>query len=306
MQGNRTINANQSSDAVADAVLTTVNSLNHALLTSAGSNLPEETRRAVGILTLGAIPSNLDTVTVGAVTYTFETALTDTANFVLIGAAATNAIDNLIAAITNGAGEGTLYGTGTVANPLATAAVGAGDTMGATAVALGAAGNTVVTTASLADGSWADTTLLGGVSVVAGDVFFILPGEWAEVNRGPYVIVSVDTAADQWTIRKWEGGIFKAEASGTATIIITQGFFDASNQNAFRLEFVSEVGGTAVTVQWNSSLDGENWTSVASAQTAPGVLDHTGLPLEVARYVNALVAVIDTSLVVGYGSARAS
>jgi hypothetical protein len=69
------------------------------------------------------------------------TAIALAANEVLVGAAATDSIDNLISAITDGAGigtgEGTLYGTGTTANVTATAAVGAGDTMTVTAITAG-------------------------------------------------------------------------------------------------------------------------------------------------------------------------
>lgn len=118
---------------------------------------------ATTILTFTGVALDGEVVVLGGVTYTLQTVLTDTPNFVLIGAAATNSIDNLIAAIENGAGEGTLYGTGTVANPDVNAAVGAGDTMGVTADVAGAAGNAIVSTTDLTNASFPAGTLAGGL-----------------------------------------------------------------------------------------------------------------------------------------------
>ncbi len=117
---------------------------------------------AGGVLTLSGNAADTETVTIGTVTYTFQTTLTDTANNVLIGASAAASIANLVAAITAGAGAGTNYGTGTVANPFATAAVGASDTMTVTASATGVNGNTIPTTETLSNGSFAAATLSGG------------------------------------------------------------------------------------------------------------------------------------------------
>jgi hypothetical protein len=65
-------------------------------------------------------PSNGDTVVIGAITYTYRTALSAgpaIAYEVLIGASAAAALDNLKSAINGTAGAGTTYGTGTVAHP---------------------------------------------------------------------------------------------------------------------------------------------------------------------------------------------
>lgn len=68
---------------------------------------------ASGTITFSANPANNDTVTVDGVVYTFKTALTPTANEVLIGADLYASIDNLAAAINGNAGAGTTYATGT-------------------------------------------------------------------------------------------------------------------------------------------------------------------------------------------------
>jgi len=118
---------------------------------------------ATGILTLTGNALDTETVVIDGKTYTFQTALTDVDGNVLIGAAATDSIDNLIAAITLGAGAGTLYATSTTLHLTVTAAAGAGDTMDATAKTRGTAGNSLATTETLTNGSWANATLTGGV-----------------------------------------------------------------------------------------------------------------------------------------------
>ncbi|MEE9573485.1 MAG: hypothetical protein V3W20_10585 [Candidatus Neomarinimicrobiota bacterium] len=117
---------------------------------------------AVGILTLSANLSDTETITLGLKTYTAQTVLTDVDGNFLIGATASDTIDNLIAAITLGAGVGVVYATSTTANTQATAAVGAGDTMGASALLPTDEGNSIVTTETSATASWAAATLLGG------------------------------------------------------------------------------------------------------------------------------------------------
>lgn len=117
---------------------------------------------AGGVLTLTGNAADGETVTIDGVVYTFRTALVG-AYDVLVGAAATNSIDNLIAAINAGAGAGTLYGTGTLVHPSVTASPGVGDTMDLVANTAGAAGNSIATTDTLANGSWGSGTLTGGL-----------------------------------------------------------------------------------------------------------------------------------------------
>ena len=124
-----------------------------------------ETRRANGVLTLTANAANTETVVTGGKTYTFQTVLTDVDGNVLIGATASDSLDNLIAAINLGAGSGSTYAASTTANPDVSAAAGAGDTMVATALLAGSAGDLIVTTETLANGSWATATLQGGVTL---------------------------------------------------------------------------------------------------------------------------------------------
>jgi hypothetical protein len=153
---------------------------------------------ATGILTLTGQPLDLETVTIGkpggtAITYIFDiTTLNDLPNHVLIGATASITLDNLIAAIEGGAGEGTLYGTGTVAHTEVNAAAGAGDTVDLTAEAgSGLDGNLVETTESLTNGSFGAGTLTGG----AASSRFTAVAHALTDGEGPLVVTT--SVADQ-------------------------------------------------------------------------------------------------------------
>lgn len=122
---------------------------------------------ATGTLTLTANVTAGDTMTIGGKVYTFRSALTDGGlpNEILISAVdASGTIDNMIAAINEAAGEGTLYGNGTEQNEYASAAAGAGDTMTLTAREIGTAGNDVALTETFTGGGnvFSATPMSGG------------------------------------------------------------------------------------------------------------------------------------------------
>ncbi len=131
---------------------------------------------ATGVLTISAITAaDTQTVTIGATTYTFNTSLTNTANNVLIGADVTAMALNLTRAINAGAGSGTLYGAGTVANASVTATSSAG-VVTLTAITPGATANSVVTTETLTNSAFGAVTLTGGenANTTAGEVTLFL------------------------------------------------------------------------------------------------------------------------------------
>lgn len=120
---------------------------------------------ASGVLTISAITSaDTQTVTIGGQTYTFHTSLsgfTTTPNAVLIGADTTAMAANLAAAINAGAGAGTTYGTGTVANA-SVSAVAALGVVTLAAKTAGTVGNAIATTETLSNGAFGAATLAGG------------------------------------------------------------------------------------------------------------------------------------------------
>lgn len=117
---------------------------------------------ARGILTFTGNAADTNTVVLNGKTYTFQTVLTNVDGNVLIGGSASASIDNLIAAITLGAGAGTAYAAATTLHPTITAAAGAGDTMVASAKTRGSAGNSLTTTETLTSGTWGGATLTNG------------------------------------------------------------------------------------------------------------------------------------------------
>lgn len=118
---------------------------------------------ASGTLTSDATaPANNDAATLGAVTYTFKTALTGAANEVLIGGSAAAALVNLKKAINLTGVAGTDYGTGTVIHPTISAGAISATTLIVTAKTAGAAGNALASTETSAHLSFGAAHLTGG------------------------------------------------------------------------------------------------------------------------------------------------
>lgn len=118
---------------------------------------------ATGTLTLTGQPLDTETVVIDGKTYTFQDTLTDVDGNVHISHVdASGSLDNLIAAITLGAGSGTAYAASMTLHATVTAIAGVGDTMDATEKKKGTAGNASATTETLTNGSFGGGTLSGG------------------------------------------------------------------------------------------------------------------------------------------------
>jgi len=159
---------------------------------------------ATGTLTVTANPLNTETVVMDAKTYKFVTALA-AANDVLIGATAEDSLDNLIAAVNAAAGEGTLYGTGTTQNATISASAIQSDQTLATARTPGAAGNSLVTTETLSNGSWGAGTLAGGADIPANSEF--------TVSQLPADVTGVRSVAIVGRLSKTDSGTSKVQMS---------------------------------------------------------------------------------------------
>ena len=128
--------------------------------------------KAKGTFTAAAVTA-LDQVQIEDTVYTFVAALTApaVAYEVVKGANDNAALNNLIAAINGADGEGTTYGTGTVAHIFVDAFTGAADTMIVKAKSVGVYGNSIGTPVAPTGtpGTWGATDLAGGAE--AADVY---------------------------------------------------------------------------------------------------------------------------------------
>lgn len=118
-------------------------------------------------LTGTANPADAETVAIGGKTYRFKNT-TAQANDVKIGAALTDTLDNLKAAVNaSGTGDGTDYHTGTTANANVDAGTKTATTLLFTAEAVGTAGNSVTSTETSSVLSFSAATLYGGLPATA-------------------------------------------------------------------------------------------------------------------------------------------
>lgn len=130
---------------------------------------------ATGTLEFGANPSATEQVVVGATTYTFVSSLTG-ANDVLIGADAEESLENLVAAINAGAGEGVVYGTGTTANASAYATDIPGAIIEVSARVPGTVGNTIVFTTTVTGATISGSgTLENGTDIPSAGIYSMEP-----------------------------------------------------------------------------------------------------------------------------------
>jgi flagellar hook protein FlgE len=151
-------------------------------------------------------PTVGQTVTVGGTTYTFENTLAGNspANWVKIDSTSVqNTLANLAAAINLGAGAGTAYSSNTItANASATASNVTANGLTLTAVPIGAAGNsTISTTTNWTGGSFGGADLAGGVNAVTATGAYTVPislpssGQTVTVGGSTYTFVGPTAAA---------------------------------------------------------------------------------------------------------------
>lgn len=182
------------------------------------------TAQATGTLTLSGNAVADQTVTIGNKTYTWKASVTTTANQVKIGATASDSLDNLIAAITGGAGSGSLYGSATTVHTQVTAAAGAGDTMTVTALEGGDIGNSYATTETMSAGSFGAATLTGGVNNYAKTLGVCKTrdgNKWTYVGEIPITGSAMDGDVRAFC---WSGHVFQEDdGSIYATLSILPG-----------------------------------------------------------------------------------
>lgn len=105
-----------------------------------------------------------DTVTIGAVTYTFKATPTTVANEVKVGGTAAITLTNLKNAINQTGVSGTDYGSGTVIHPTVSAGALTATTLRLYAKTAGTGGNSLVSTKSAATLTFTSTVFAGGAA----------------------------------------------------------------------------------------------------------------------------------------------
>lgn len=154
-------------DVFSDGETVTIGSITYTMKTA----LSEV--KASSVLTSTGTFSDGETVTINGLTYTFRTALSSPAQAfeVLIGASAAASLDNLKIAINaSGGTEGTEYSVGTYAHPLVTATTNTNTEQTIEARVFGTTPNSYTTAETCANASWTGTTLSGGVANVPNQV----------------------------------------------------------------------------------------------------------------------------------------
>jgi hypothetical protein len=107
-------------------------------------------------------------------------------NEIRIGASASATLDNIKAAVNNGAGEGTTYGLGTARHDSVFAGQKTATTIVFFALVAGTAGNSIATTETLTNNSFGGGTLSGGAAAGAKSLVF------TPAHAGTYTVRATD------------------------------------------------------------------------------------------------------------------
>lgn len=225
------------------------------VLTSGGTN-PKDDVAATAILTAtGDGPVDGDTVTIGTVTYTFKTALTDPAvpNEILVAAP----LPNLVLAINGGAGAGTNYSTGTVAHPDVTAGEVANGAFTVTAKVAGAAGNLIAKAKDGDDMDWDGT----------GD--FLTGGSDAETVTIDTKVYTFRTALTPTEGEVLIGVNTEASLTNLKNAINHEGTPDTDYKCAAVHPTVTCTASDATTVTVAAKVKGVSGDAIATSETMP-------------------------------------
>lgn len=173
------------------------------------------------------------TITIDGITYTYSTAISATAEEpykVLVGASPTASLANLILAIDKGATAGTNYGLGTVAHPRVSGVSSDATTAVVTYDTIGVKGNSALVSKNAA-GVWTTTTALsGGLDSVANEV---LIGDTASgAAHLDNIKVAIDGGTGRGTVYSTATAphpLVTATTNGDTTQVITSRDFSIQN-----------------------------------------------------------------------------
>jgi hypothetical protein len=184
---------------------------------------------AGAVLTLSGNAVAAETVTIGAVVYTWATTPTTTANQVKVGASAAESIDNLVAAINLAAGAGTLYGSATVIHPTVSA-VRSASTCVLTAKVKGTAGNALASTETMTNAAFGGAVFTGGVDATASQAIAAL-------------IATINQTLPKTKATAISGGLLVVDTAGRGPLATTETLAGANNNWMAAATFGNDPGG---------------------------------------------------------------
>lgn len=190
-----------------------------------------------------------------------------------LGANASDSLDALIAAI-NASGAGTVYSTGTVANPYVAAAAGAGDTMNITANVGGTSQNTVVCTTEVSNAAWDTDLLAGGVNATD---FEVVVGNGTTEARDNLIAAINNGAGEGEQYGSGNGADPKVVASASSGNVLLTALLEANLSSGFSTATVVTVG-DGITFG-STTLQGPGWTASSHGYVegqGPFVLTNSG------------------------------
>lgn len=158
-------------------------------------------KHAGGVLTVAGatVPTAAQTLTIGAVTYTWRAAVTTTANEILIGDDAPACLANLKAAINLDTSLGAVYGSATVVHPTVHAGELTSTTLTLQAKTGGTGGNSLASTSTTTSWTFGGATLANGAAAGSTDPLSIRP----ETTK-PFTVTATDgTNSASTSVKVW-------------------------------------------------------------------------------------------------------
>jgi len=219
--------------------------------------------RAYQVLTTTDVFSDAETVTIDGKVYTFQTVLTDVDGHVLIGGSTEATIDNLVLAITLGAGAGTNYATSTTAHTTCTGKKNTAATFWAVALDAGTGGNSIAIATDCANASWGAGTLAGGDTGGA-----VMNNVWAEGFEGD---INTNGSAAQITFNKMHldgtyGSAYLDVQTANRLIVNSYNRFDAAT-----VTLTAAISNVIEVVEGHLALDWNGLTGTTTVVWVDGI-----------------------------------
>lgn len=211
---------------------------------------------ATGTLSTTGVFSDGENIVIDGVVYIMRTTLTTGSqqqNEVLIGAAATNSLDNLKATI-NGTGQGSTTNLATYAHPTCIATTKTSSSLVVTAKRVGTYGNSFATVTSAANATWGSATLTSGAAPVANQVLIGVSAATALSNLKA-AVEDTGTSGTNYSSNTAQYQHVTASTLASSTLVFNARYFAFAN---------ADIGTT-------TQAAGSNHLSFTSSVMASGV-----------------------------------